>query len=128
MSNERKVVLLLIGGFLATSLMSWFPGPDVKDVGRFLLSCTLCWFLWKGANWARWIMGVLAALACILGAVALLRTSARMEAAVPLIAMTVFYCFAAYVLLSLQWVRSHFRMETPSEPLQPISREDARSG
>ena len=119
MSDERKLVLLLIGGFLAISLMSWFPGPDIKDVGRFLLNCALCWFLWKGANWARWIMGVLAVLACVLGVVALLRTSMQMGVLISLVAMTFFYGFAAYVLLSLQWVRLHFRSETPNKPLQP---------
>src|SRR5688572_18535412 len=104
--------------------MSWFPGPDVKDVGRFLLNCTLCWFLWKGANWARWIVAVLAVLACVLGAVALLRTSVRMEAMVPVAAMTLFYGFSAYVLLSLHWVRPHFSAEAPNKPLQPIARDD----
>jgi hypothetical protein len=107
-SNERKVVLLLIGGFLVVSLMSWFPGPDATDIVRFLVNCTLCWFLWKGANWARWVAGVLAILACGLGAIVLLRTPMQMEAMVPLVAMTLFYGFAAHVLLSLQWVRSHF--------------------
>lgn len=108
MSNEKKVVLLLIGGFLAASLMSWFPGPEIKDVIRFLLNCVLCWFVWKGANWARWVVGVLALLACVVGAVAIWRIPVGIEALVPLVAMVLFYGFAAYVLLSLRWIRPHF--------------------
>jgi hypothetical protein len=126
-SNAQKVILVLIGGLLAISSISWFVGPDAKDFVRFLLECVLCWYLWKGANWARWVVSVLAAVACVMLAVSALRAPVQGAAAAVVIAIALFNGFAAYVLLSRKWVAAHFRTEPSSEAVQRIAREDANT-
>ena len=128
MSNAQKLVIAIIAGFLVLSLASWLPGPETKDVVRFLLIVLLCWFLWRGAGWARWVLGVLAAIALIVAGISILRTPFQIETIVILAAMLLFYGFAAFVLLSGKWVRPHFERGAPNKPLQPIARENARSG
>jgi hypothetical protein len=128
MTDAKKLILVLIAGFLSLSLLSWLPSPDAKDIVRFLLNTVLCWFLWKGVNWIRWVLGALAAVACLVAIVSVLRTPMQVEAIVVLAAMLLFYGFAAFALLSGKWVASHCRAETPNNPLQPTAREDARSG
>jgi hypothetical protein len=128
MSNARRLIIALIVGFLVLSLASWLPTPEAKDVVRFLLNALLCWFLWRGARWARWVLGVLAAVAFIVAGISVLRMPFQIEATVILTAMGLFYGFAAFVLLSGKWIRSHFGGGTPNNLLQPIAREDARSG
>jgi len=128
MSTARKIILALIAGFLVLSLLSWLPWPDAKDVVRSFLNALLCWFLWRGAGWARWLMGVLAVIGFIVAGISAVRMSLQIEEAVIVTAMALFYGFAAYVLLSGMWVRSHFGSEVPNNPLQPIARKDAHSG
>lgn len=128
MSDDKKAILFLIGGLLAISLVTSLIEPDAKDFVRVAIECVLCWYLWKGANWARWIVGVLAAGACVMLTVFIARTSLQVEAAIVLAVLALFYGLAGYVLLSRKWVATHFRRELSNRPVQPIAREDARSG
>lgn len=122
-SNDKKVILLLIGGLPAVSLVTSLLEPDARDLVRGPLECALCWYLWKGANWARWIAGVLAAGACVMLTVSVLHSSMQVEAVVVLVVLALFYGLAGYVLLSRKWVATHFRTEPPNKPYMDSPRK-----
>lgn len=125
-NNANKLVLVLIAGLLALSLASSFIEPVVADFFRFPIECVMCWYLWKGANWARWLTGILAALACILLTVPVLQASLHIEAAALLVVLALFHGFAAYVLLTRKWVAAHFTSRSVNGPVQQIACEHAQ--
>ncbi|MCE9942542.1 hypothetical protein [Aeromonas rivipollensis] len=108
MTNEKKVVLNIITGFIALSIFSWLPTPEAKDLIRFAINCILCWFLYKGANWSRWVMAVLASLASVVTAVALIKLPGQITTTLGLVVIFFFYSSAAVILLSQKFIKNHF--------------------
>lgn len=108
MTREKKAVLVIIAGFIALSVYSWFPVPEAKDIVRLLLNCVLCWFLYKGVNWSRWIMAVLSLLASGVAAIAVINLSNLTVASLGLVVMLVFYSVSAYILISQKFIKKHF--------------------
>ena len=111
MTNEKKVVLIIITGFIALSIFSWLPTPETKDLIRLAINCILCWFLYKGANWSRWVMAVLASLASVVTAVALMKLPGQITTMLGLVVVFFFYSFAAVILLSQKFIKNHFAPE-----------------
>lgn len=54
------LILSLINITVIGTLVS--EPPTIEDAIRFLLSIALCYFLYQGQGWARWVLGVLLAL------------------------------------------------------------------
>lgn len=61
----RRLVLAVIGSTLAVSALVFVAfnasqGPQrlPQQIGRFVLTVGLCVFLYRGANWARWVAGL----------------------------------------------------------------------
>ena len=65
----KVVVTVICVVLLGLSFFSWLPSPEPKDFIRTGLNIVLMWFLWQGANWARWVVGVLSGLAAMTMAV-----------------------------------------------------------
>jgi hypothetical protein len=108
MSNDRKIIVALIAGTLVLAILSWFPKPDTQDFIRFLLTAVLCWFLYRGDNWARVIMATLSALASVIAAVFLIGLSAGLDTIALLVIMFAFYGFAAFILFTRRYVEHYF--------------------
>ena len=112
MSSQKTVILIIIIGFISLSIYSWLPEPETKDLTRLAINCTLCWFLYKGANWSRWVMAVLSVLASVITAVALLKlpvqTVEQVTAMIGFSIMFFFYSAAAFVLISQKFIKDHF--------------------
>jgi len=109
MSREQKLVVGLIAGFLVVQLLSMVLAQDTK-VLRFLITCVVCFYLYRGANWARLVAGGLSAIVSLLSFVSLFslpNNPLGMRAI--LVAMCVFYGFAAFVLLGRNSLQAHFR-------------------
>lgn len=62
----RNAVLIVIAIILFVAALSILLQPDAPSVVRFFLTCILCWFLYKGRNWARWVFAILVVLAVVL--------------------------------------------------------------
>ncbi len=99
MNIKKRMVVPIIVGFLLIPLFSVLLQPDVKSGIRFAISATLCWFLYKGASWARWVMGVLCALGGLASAYFALAQSSS-AAQFIFVVLMVFYLPSAFVLLT----------------------------
>ena len=112
MNNEKKVILILIFGFITLSILSWFPAPETKDLIRLLINCTLCWFLYKGANWSRWVMVISSSLASFLAVAALIKlpihTTTQVTTMFGLTIVLFFYSVSAFILISQKFIKNHF--------------------
>jgi hypothetical protein len=66
--SAKNIVVSIIAADLMFTLIliliRWFLLSEAKDMdmARFFVHCVLCWFLFKGKNWARWVFVVLSAL------------------------------------------------------------------
>lgn len=58
-NREKTAVLVVIGTVLILSAASFLIEPEIVNLVRFALGGGLCWFLYKGKNWARWTFSVL---------------------------------------------------------------------
>ena len=115
--SGRRLVLAVIVASLTLSVLAIVAfniarGPErlPQQIVRLLLTVGLCVFLYRGANWARWVAGilfVLAGLGSLLGGVAVLSTS---MAGLLLIVMGFVYLASAVVLLFVPAVRAYFRV------------------
>ena len=111
-SSAKKIVLSIIAAILVLSVLSWFPSPEPKDIVRLCINGVLCWFLFKGKNWARWVFVVLLALG---GAIAALAISSGHNGAgksVVLLVMSVTYLASAGLLTFSKSVTSYFSATT----------------
>lgn len=106
--NAKTAVLIIAVGFLVLSIFSWFPNPEVKDYVRTAISFVILWFLYQGKSWARWLMGVLSALASVFAVYALATLQLEPIQATPLLVMATFYVAASFLLLSGKIVGPHF--------------------
>ena len=105
-------VILAIVGLSLLTIVSFtsFRGTErlPQQIVRFLLTIALCYFLYRGANWARWVTVVLCGLggpAAVLSGVALLPLGFP---GVLLIAMGLTYIVCAGILLFAPSVRVYF--------------------
>ena len=112
-ASGKKIVLSIVVVTLVFSVLSWFPSPEPRDIGRLCIHCTLCWFLFKAKNWARWIMVVLLALGGSICAFALTSGQSGPEKSIALFVMSVTYLASAGLLAFSKSVEVYF-----SAPIQ----------
>lgn len=107
-SSGKKIVLSIIIAILVLSVLSWFPSPESKDIGRLCINGVLCWFLFKGKNWARWIFVVLLLLAGVIGIFGIISIQNGIEKSIALLVMTTIYLASAGLLVFSKSVASYF--------------------
>ncbi len=98
--------VLVIGTFNIVQGSERLP----QQIVRFLLTVGLCVFLYRGANWARWVASVLFVLGgvgSLLGGIAVLSTSMT---GLLLIGVGLVYVASAVVLLAVPAVRAYFQV------------------
>lgn len=116
----RRLVLAIIVASLALSVLAILVfnvarGPErlPQQIVRFLLTVGLCVFLYRGANWARWVAGILFTLggvgSLLVGSVALTTSLAGLL----LIAMGLIYAGSAVVLFFVPPVQRYFGVGNP---------------
>lgn len=119
MIGQRKTAMVAIGtiifSLVSIILLQALGGDEkiVPRVVRFVFTCVFAFFLWKGAGWARWLVGILSILAVIMSIIGFFGLSA---AGVPMFSilgiwmavMTMFYAWVSYMLLIDKDVGSHF--------------------
>ena len=95
-------------------LLALTGGDKIVPRGiRFLFTCILAFFLWSGAGWARWLVGILSLLGVITSIIGFLGLSAAGGSmfsilGIWMVVMAVFYAWVSYMLLLDKDVRSHF--------------------
>ena len=104
----KHIVVSIIAAILVLSVLSWFPSPEPKDIGRFFVNCVLCWFLFKGKNWARWVLIVSLALGGTMGAIAIASGQFGIEKFIVLYVMSFAYLASAGLLAFSKTVTSYF--------------------
>ncbi len=107
-SSGKKSVISIIVAILVLSALSWFPSPDSKDIGRFFLNGVLCWFLFKGKNWARWIFVVLLVAAGVVGIFGIISGQNKIDKSIVLLAMSTTYLASAGLLVFSKSIASYF--------------------
>lgn len=112
-ASAKKIILSIIAATLVLSVLSWFPTPEPKDIGRLCINGILCWFLFKGKNWARWIFVVLLALGGVIGVFGITAGPSGIEKSIVLLVMSVTYLASAGLLVFSKSIASYF-----SEPIQ----------
>jgi hypothetical protein len=111
-SSAKKIVLSIIAAILVLSVLSWFPSPEPKDIGRFCINGVFCWFLFKGKNWARWVFVVLLALGGAIAALAISSGHNGAEKSIVLLVMSVTYLASAGLLTFSKSVARYFSAST----------------
>jgi hypothetical protein len=111
----RRLILAVIAATLTLDVLaivtsSAILGPQrlPQQIVRFLLSIGLCVYLYRGANWARWVAGILYALAGLGSLVAGLAALTASMAGLLLLVMGLVYVASAVVLLFVPTVRAYF--------------------
>ncbi len=113
-ASGRRWVLAVIIGTLALSLaviamsgLGLQRGTNpIGQVVRFGFEVGLCIALYQRANWARWIMGILFAMAGVVGVMVSARPGGR--GALVLAGMGLFYIGCVVVLFGVPSVRAYF--------------------
>lgn len=59
------MVLSLIAAIISAGVMAFLLRRGIEDIVRFALQCALCFALYRGKRWARWILGGLLAAGAI---------------------------------------------------------------
>ena len=106
--SPKSIVVSIIATILVVSVLTWFPSPEPKDIGRLLVNFLLCWFLFKGKNWARWTLIVLLALGGTMIAFVLATGQPGIEKAVVLYVISFTYLVSAGLLAFSRGIASHF--------------------
>jgi hypothetical protein len=111
----RRLVLAVIVATLTLEVLAivafnTVQGPQSlpQQIVRFFLTVGLCVFLYRGANWARWVAGILYALGglgSLVGGVATLTTT---MAGLGLLIMGIVYVASAVILFFVPTVRAFF--------------------
>ncbi len=84
----------------------------IGQVIRFILTSTLCYFLYREKNWARWTMGILLALGGFLGLFVGMSFHKQAPAgAIILELMAIVYMSSAYLLFFNKNVKHHYFKE-----------------
>lgn len=119
MSGQQKTAMVAIGtvvfSLVSIVLLLALTGGDkiAPRAIRFVITCVFAFFLWRGAGWARWLVGILSLLGVITSIFGFLGLSA---VGIPMfsllgvwmLVMAVFYTWVSYMLLLDKDVRSHF--------------------
>lgn len=119
MTGQQKTAMVAIGTVIFSLvsivlLLALTGGDKVVPRGiRFVITCIFAFFLWRGAGWARWLVGILSLLGVItsiIGFFSLSAAGASMSSilGVWMVVMAAFYAWVAYVLLLDKDVGSHF--------------------
>ena len=109
MNSEKKVVLLIILWFLVLGIISLVVHQTPKDAVRLLLNVILCWFLYKGHNWSRLVMGVLSLLAVIVVSFLILTMKPEVNFYLLFVIVTAIgYALSGYILFSKKFISAHF--------------------
>ena len=126
-ATGRRIVLAVIVAILTLSVLSIFaynvrlgPGHILQQIFRFLFTIGLCVFLYRGANWARWVVGILLSMAgvlAVLGGIALLL---KARAGFLLIVMGMVYLASAVALFFIPAVRAYFNLRKTQVTTQPV--------
>lgn len=105
-TSPPRAVAILACSLVAFSLfnvilLSILSDPLIRGGVRFLFTCLLAYFLWRGARWARWVSLVIAVLAVFTSFVgfAALPESVPIFFRVWMLVMVVFYLIVALLLL-----------------------------
>jgi hypothetical protein len=106
--SAKSIVVSIIAVILVLSVFSWFPTPEPKDIGRLFVSCVLCWFLFKGKNWARWALIVLLAIGGTMLVSAIATGQAGIEKTIILYVMSFAYLASASLLAFSRIVAGYF--------------------
>lgn len=115
LTTGRKIVVGVIIATIALSLISIITSvlvdgqPLPAHLVRFLLTILLCLFLYRGANWARWIVVILLLLAGPSAVLAGLTLLPHPGSAALLIIIGLVYTTSAILLMFVPAVRAHFR-------------------
>ena len=114
--SGRRLVVAVIAATLTTSVIviatfNMDQGSDrlPLQIVRFLLTLGLCFLLYRGTNWARWVAGILfglTGLGSLAGGFALLSAH---KPGLAMIALGFVYSASAIVLFFVPSVRNHFR-------------------
>jgi hypothetical protein len=119
MSGQQKTAIVAISTVIFSLasiilLLTLTGGDKIAPRGiRFILTCILAFFLWRGAGWARWVVAILSLLGAftsIVGFVGLSAAGASMFSLLGMwmVLMAVFYTWVAYMLLLDKDVAYHF--------------------
>lgn len=107
-------IFLVFFSLLNVVLLGVFSSPSVAQViqrgVRFLFTCLVAYFLWRGARWARWVTIVLAALAAITSFVGFVALPADVHPFFRawVLVLGAFYLVVALLLLFSRAIRAHF--------------------
>lgn len=110
-ANVRKILVVVIAITLVISVLAWFISPSLEATLRLCLTGGLCWFLYQRKNWARWVMGVLFAIAAIYAWYIILMIPLHVGKVVVLVVMAGFYSVAAIWLLFSKPLVGYFKSE-----------------
>jgi hypothetical protein len=61
------VLLLMSGGFTYLYVQQFGTGQLPSQSVRFFFTCLICWFLYKGHSWARWLLVLLLSIGVFIG-------------------------------------------------------------
>lgn len=92
--------------YASTGAMEEVAGKIIRGAIRFLLTCLLFFFLYKGHKWAKWLIVVLAILSGLFSALAFLATLSWV-----MLALAVVNIGVGIVLLASGSVRDFFKYQ-----------------
>jgi hypothetical protein len=111
----HRLVLTVIVATLTLSVLVivasyTIQGPQrlPRQIVRFFLTVGLCVFLYRGANWARWVAGILFAVAGLGSLVDGVGALTISVAGLALLAMGLVYVASAVILLFVPTVQAFF--------------------
>ena len=119
MTGQQKTAMVAIGtvvfSLVSIVLLLALTGGDkiaVRGI-RFVMTCIFAFFLWQGAGWARWLVGILSLLGVITSLVGFFGLSAAGGSmfsilGIWMLAMAAFYMWVSYMLLLDKGVAYHF--------------------
>jgi presenilin-like A22 family membrane protease len=126
-TTGRRIVLAVIVATLTLSVLSIFTynvrlGQEriTQQIIRYLLTIGLCVLLYKGANWARWVMGSLLGYTGVLAMFGGIAFSFNPRFSLLLIVMGMVYLAAAAALFFIPAVRAYFSQKKIKITTQPV--------
>lgn len=106
--DKEKVVYRIISWLLFGSAASMLMDFEASSIVRFMLTCALCWFLYRRFKWARILLGVLTAVAG-LGYVLIVIELPFQPLLFPImIILAIGNVLVGYILLSQKYVEGYF--------------------
>jgi drug/metabolite transporter (DMT)-like permease len=118
MQNGRRLVWVVVLGAVIVDALTILTynitiGSDqlLTQLFRFGLTLVLCRFLLRGANWARWVAGILFSLGGLVAALAGIAMAMTPEGTLGLLMLAIGLLFLAFAILlfCVPSVRLYFR-------------------